>query len=79
MYDPLINTHPDNQPLAASYWASTQALPPLLPRLTGRQKTDVAIVGGGYTGLLTAYYLTSEFNIDCHVLEANQVGFGASA
>ncbi|MDA3830857.1 FAD-dependent oxidoreductase [Paucibacter sp. O1-1] len=47
--------------------------------MSGRQHTDVAIIGGGYTGLLTAYYLASEFNIDCHVLEANQVGFGASA
>jgi glycine/D-amino acid oxidase-like deaminating enzyme len=79
MYDPLINTHPNGQALAASYWGSTQALPTLLPALRGRQQTDVAIIGGGYTGLLTAYYLASEFNIDCHVLEANQVGFGASA
>jgi glycine/D-amino acid oxidase-like deaminating enzyme len=79
MYDPLINSHPDAQPLAPSYWASTEVLPTLLPSLEGRQQTDVAIVGGGYTGLLTAYYLASEFNIDCHVLEANQVGFGASA
>lgn len=79
MYDPLINSYPDGQPMAPSYWASTQVLPPLLPSLNGRQQTDVAIVGGGYTGLLAAYYLASEFNIDCHVLEANQVGFGASA
>jgi hypothetical protein len=26
-----------------------------------------------------AYFLASEFNIDCHILKANQVSFGASA
>lgn len=79
MYDPLINTHPNNQAFAPSYWATTQALPKPTATLSGRMQTDVAIIGGGYTGLLTAYYLSSEFGIDCHVLEANQVGFGASA
>lgn len=79
MYDPLINTHPNNQTFAPSYWASTQSLSAPAPALSGRQQTDVAIIGGGYTGLLTAYYLATEFNIDCRVLEANQVGFGASA
>ncbi|GIU52035.1 FAD-binding oxidoreductase [Shewanella sp. KT0246] len=78
-YDPLLAALPASQPLANSYWASTQALPKLLPALNGCQQTDVAIIGGGYTGLLTAYYLATEYNIDCHVLEANQVGFGASA
>ncbi|WP_418357579.1 NAD(P)/FAD-dependent oxidoreductase [Shewanella basaltis] len=79
MYDPLVNSHPNNQPFAPSYWATTQALGAATAPLSGRQHTDVAIIGGGYTGLLTAYYLASEFSIDCHVLEANQVGFGASA
>ncbi|MDO6612638.1 FAD-binding oxidoreductase [Shewanella sp. 1_MG-2023] len=78
-YDPLINSTPASQPFADSYWASTQSLPALLPSLKSSQQTDVAIIGGGYTGLLTAYYLATEFNIDCRVLEANQVGFGASA
>ncbi|WP_153914629.1 NAD(P)/FAD-dependent oxidoreductase [Shewanella sp. TC10] len=78
-YDPLVSPTPASQPFADSYWASTQALPTLLPALSGTHQTDVAIIGGGYTGLLTAYYLASEFNIDCQVLEANQVGFGASA
>ncbi|WP_076539282.1 FAD-binding oxidoreductase [Shewanella sp. UCD-KL21] len=78
-YDPLINSSPQSQPLANSYWASTQALPAKQDPLMGKQQTDVAIIGGGYTGLLTAYYLAHEFNIDCQVLEANQVGFGASA
>ncbi|WP_144211360.1 NAD(P)/FAD-dependent oxidoreductase [Shewanella donghaensis] len=79
MYDPLIAPNAASQPLANSYWASTQALPSRLPHLSGHKQTDVAIIGGGYTGLLTAYYLASKYHIDCHVLEANQVGFGASA
>ncbi|MBQ4889350.1 FAD-binding oxidoreductase [Shewanella sp. MMG014] len=79
LYDPLINQSPAKQPFAHSYWASTQSLPALLPSLKGSQQTDVAIIGGGYTGLLTAYYLATQYHIDCRVLEANQVGFGASA
>jgi glycine/D-amino acid oxidase-like deaminating enzyme len=40
---------------------------------------DVAIVGAGYTGLWTAYYLTQlNPNLDIAIIEANQVGFGAS-
>lgn len=79
LYDPLVNSTPQQQPQPNSYWASTVQLPPPDAALKGCQQTDVAIIGGGYTGLLTAYYLATEFNIDCHVLEANQVGFGASA
>ena len=79
MYDPLINASPKNQPLAKSYWLKDIELGQPSNALCGTQKTDVAIIGGGYTSLLTAYYLATEYNIDCHVLEANQVGFGASA
>lgn len=78
-YDPLVNTNAFNQPNPNSYWASTIALPTPSAPLANHVQTDVAIIGGGYTGLLTAFYLASKFNIDCVVLEANQVGFGASA
>ncbi|MCG9746522.1 FAD-binding oxidoreductase [Shewanella sp. Isolate8] len=77
-YDPLRNDFPDHQPWPDSYWATTVTRPEPLPALNGRVQTDVAIVGGGFTGLLTAYYLASEFNIEARVLEANQIGFGAS-
>ena len=39
--------------------------------------TRVAIVGGGYAGLSTALEL-AKHSIDCVVLEANELGFGAS-
>ncbi len=40
---------------------------------------DVAVVGGGYTGLWTAYYLArARPDLDVLVLEAEHVGFGAS-
>jgi len=40
---------------------------------------DVAIIGGGYTGLWSAYYLKQhQPDLNIVVLEANTVGFGAS-
>lgn len=47
--------------------------------LVGNLEVDVAIVGAGYTGLWTAYYL-SEFDptLSVAVIESVQVGFGAS-
>ncbi|MCL1123762.1 NAD(P)/FAD-dependent oxidoreductase [Shewanella surugensis] len=78
-FDPLIHDFPHRLDMPDSYWASTQDLPAMCPRLRGTHQTEVAIIGGGYTGLLTAYYLANEFNIDCCVLEANRVGFGGSA
>lgn len=40
---------------------------------------DVVVVGGGYTGLWTAYYLLkAEPTLDVLVLEAEHIGFGAS-
>lgn len=39
---------------------------------------DVAIIGGGYTGLSAAYHLARDSNIDVCVLEAGPLGWGAS-
>lgn len=47
--------------------------------LAGSTDVDVAIVGGGYTGLWTAYYLAErDPSIRILVIEAEEVGFGAS-
>jgi len=47
--------------------------------LSGDATTDVAIVGGGYSGLWTAYYLTqADPSLRIMVIEKNYCGFGAS-
>lgn len=40
-------------------------------------QVDVAIVGGGFTGLSTALHCAKK-GLSCHVLEASQIGFGGS-
>jgi glycine/D-amino acid oxidase-like deaminating enzyme len=49
------------------------------PALEGQTRADVAIVGAGYTGLWTAYYLAvAEPALRIAVVEAEVAGFGAS-
>ena len=63
-----------------SLWHDTVA-EPLEPRagLTADEQVDVVIVGAGFTGLWTAYYLTElRPGIRIAVLEAEIAGFGAS-
>jgi glycine/D-amino acid oxidase-like deaminating enzyme len=52
---------------------------PSFPRFTGQDSVDVAIVGGGYTGLWAAYFAKKlEPSLSVAVFEAEQVGYGAS-
>ena len=60
-----------------SLWESSAAECSLAKPLEGDVSTEVAIVGGGFTGLSTALHL-AERGIDCRVLEARQIGFGGS-
>ena len=46
--------------------------------LAASESCDVAIIGGGYTGLSAALHLARDFDIDVRVLEAGHVGWGAS-
>ena len=49
------------------------------PALATAETVDVCIVGAGYTGLWTAYYLLeADPSLSVLVLEAEHVGFGAS-
>ncbi len=62
-----------------SYWLNTYG--PYTPNdpLQGEITVDVAIVGGGYTGLATAYFLRqAEPTLRVAVLEGEVVGYGAS-
>ncbi|MBW2691887.1 MAG: FAD-dependent oxidoreductase, partial [Deltaproteobacteria bacterium] len=63
-----------------SYWFdSLGAEPDLRPPLPGDLDVDVAIVGGGFTGLWTAYYLMlADPSCRVAVIERETAGFGAS-
>jgi glycine/D-amino acid oxidase-like deaminating enzyme len=61
-----------------SLWSATAAEPaPPAPPLEGTARADVAIVGGGFTGLSAALHL-AEAGTSALVLEAEGPGFGAS-
>ncbi len=62
-----------------SFWLDQLGPRPRRPALSGDAEADVCIVGGGYTGLWTAYELKrADPSLVVVVLEAEQVGFGAS-
>ena len=62
-----------------SYWAATAGdeVAGCAP-VAADIDTDIAIIGGGYTGLSCAYHLARDYGIKAHVLEANRVGWGCS-
>jgi glycine/D-amino acid oxidase-like deaminating enzyme len=60
-----------------SLWAATAPAPPPTAPLAGEARTDVAVVGAGYTGLSAALHL-AEAGIACTVLEGAEIGWGAS-
>jgi len=69
-----------NATVSKPLWSDTVAFTDIVrPELTQNLDVDVAIVGAGYTGLWTAYYLKqADPNLSIVVVEANHVGFGAS-
>src|SRR6478609_7251692 len=61
------------------WWGSLGGQPPPRAALDGDAEADVEIVGAGYTGLWTAYYLKrARPSLRIVVLEAERAGFGAS-
>ena len=65
--------------LSPSFWLASLGHVVPRPALGGNVAADVAIVGGGYTGLWTAYYLArAEPGRRIVVLESAYCGFGAS-
>ncbi len=61
-----------------SYWYTTSRVKPVeAPPLKSSLRTNVLVVGGGFTGLATAYFLRRR-GIEVAVLEAEEPGYGAS-
>jgi len=63
--------------LPKSLWAATACAAPETPPLEGECTTDVAVVGGGFTGLSAALHL-AEGGARTILLEAAEPGWGAS-
>ncbi|QCR35576.1 FAD-binding oxidoreductase [Nissabacter sp. SGAir0207] len=61
----------------ASYYAATANPHEPWPQLAGSIECDVCVVGGGFTGLSSALYLT-EAGYDVVLLEAVRIGWGAT-
>jgi glycine/D-amino acid oxidase-like deaminating enzyme len=64
----------------SSYWLETAGDDPTpRPPLDGSERADVAVLGAGFTGLWTAWYLLArDPSLRVVVVEAETVGFGAS-
>ena len=63
----------------ASYWEATGGAElTAAPPLTNDESCDVAIIGGGYTGLSAALHLARDYGVDVRLLEAGHIGWGAS-
>lgn len=62
-----------------SFWHSQLGAPQVGDPLPGDLTADVVIIGAGYTGLWTAYYLKRQRpDLDVHIVESRFVGYGAS-
>ena len=62
-----------------SFWLATYGPYQPNPPLSGDLQADVAIVGGGFTGMATAYFLRRAApELKVAVLESEVVGYGAS-
>jgi len=60
-----------------SIWQKDSKLPSF-PQQKGKQKTEVLIIGGGITGILTAYFLTQN-HVDCMLVEKGKICNGTTA
>ncbi len=76
LYDANLYRFDTPQP---SYWEATAGDTDVgASALTGNDSCDVAVIGGGYTGLSTALHLARDHGIDVRVVEAGHFGWGAS-
>lgn len=80
MYDPLVHPFPDQkQPNPDSYWLKVSRSEPEDDGVVAEDlDADVAIIGGGYTGLSAALALGRDHGIKATVLEARSSAWGCS-
>ncbi|MBU3068561.1 FAD-binding oxidoreductase [Aestuariicella sp. G3-2] len=72
-----LNTPKDTREHTESYYAATANWQTDYPSLQGHIEADVAIVGGGFTGVNTALEL-AERGYSVVLLEANRISWGAT-
>lgn len=76
LYDAAVY---DRTLTAGSYWETTVDLAEInYPALTQDETCDVAIIGGGVTGLSAALHLARDHGIQSCILEAGALTWGAS-
>ncbi|MBN3724156.1 NAD(P)/FAD-dependent oxidoreductase [Burkholderia sp. Ac-20379] len=68
---------PSADTLPPSLWAATAIAAPPTPTLDGPIRTDVLVIGAGYTGLSTALHLAQAGVAVC-VVDEHEPGWGAS-
>ena len=76
LYHPEIY---DSSRPVPSYWEAGAPAPSSEDApLSSDESCDVAVIGGGYTGLSTALHLARDHGIEVRLLEAGHLGWGAS-
>ena len=59
------------------FWLIRHGLPHDYPVVTANIKTEVAIIGGGISGALMAYYLINA-GVSCVLADARTIGLGST-
>jgi len=75
LYHPAAH---DTDLFPATWWRQTIPALPISRPLAGEADVEVAVVGGGFTGLSAAYHLARDHGVRAAVLDAGEPGWGAS-
>jgi glycine/D-amino acid oxidase-like deaminating enzyme len=76
LYHPSL--YDDVRPVPSLWEAQLGERPELGRPLREEARCDVAVIGGGYTGLSAALHLARDHGVEVRVLEAGPIGWGAS-